>query len=120
MRNSIDLSRSPPPTPTNNTSVLPPIATSPQRRNTLSKVLSRVAEPAQAGDEVFAAFKALPIDPTRSRRETGSIVEPADELSGAKNCKEAVDLMVDSIVNACRDVGGGRRPGFVVEEPVVR
>ena len=47
-------------------------------------------------------------------------MEPADELSSAKNCKEAVDLMVESIVKACRDVGGGRRPDFVVEEPVVR
>ena len=86
----------------------------------MSKVLYRAAEPAQAGDKVFAAFKVLPIDPTRSRRETGSIVEPADDLSGAKNCKEAVDLMVESIVNACEEVGGGRQPNFVVEQPILR
>jgi hypothetical protein len=123
MRNSIDLSRSPLPTPTQRTSFSSPLTPGPQRRNTgaqLSRVLSRVAEPAQAGDRVFAAFKALPVDPTRSRRETETIVEPADDLSGAKNCKEAVDLMVESIVKACQDVGGGDQPNFVVEEPVVR
>lgn len=86
----------------------------------LSKLISRVAEPAQASDRVFAAFKALPVDPARSRRATGSAIEPADELSGAKNCKEAVDLMVESIVKACQDVGGGCQPNFVVEEPIVR
>jgi hypothetical protein len=96
---------------------------SPQRKGTgvqLSKLLSRVAEPAQASDKIFAAFKALPIDPARSRRATGSIIEPADELSGAKNCREAVDLMVESIVKACQDVGAGQQPNFVVEEAVVR
>ena len=86
----------------------------------LSKLISRAAEPAQASDRVFAAFKALPTDPARSRRATGSIIEPADELSGAKNCKEAVDLMVESIVKACKDVGGGRKPNFVADEAVVR
>ena len=47
-------------------------------------------------------------------------MEPADELSAANNCKEAVDLVVESIVKACRDVGGGRQPNFVVEAPIVR
>lgn len=86
----------------------------------LSRLLSRAAEPAQAGDSVFAAFKTLPIDPARLRRATGSIVEPADELNGAKNCKEAVDLIVESIVKACREVGAGHQADFVVEQPVVR
>jgi hypothetical protein len=123
MRNSIDMSRSPPSTPTDRTGFSLPITTSPQRKNTgaqLSKLISRAAEPAQTSDRVFVAFKALPIDPARSRRATGSVIEPADELSGAKNCKEAVDLMVEAIIKACQDVGGGRQPNFVVEEPVVR
>lgn len=122
MRNSIDSSRSPPSTPTNRAGFSSPIntATGPRRRNTLSEVLSRVAEPALAGDKVFVAFKALPIDPTRSGRETESVVEPADELSAAKNCKEAIDSVVESIVKACRDVGGGRQSDFVVETPIVR
>ena len=117
------MGRSPPSTPTNRTSFSSPIRTSPQRKSTgvqLSKLLSIVAEPAQPGDNVFAALKALPVDPARSRRETGSIIEPADELSGAKNCKEAVDLMVESIVKACQDAGVGNQPNFVVEEPIVR
>lgn len=86
----------------------------------LSRLLSRAAEPAQASEKVFAAFKTLPTDPARLRRATGSIVEPADELSGANNCKEAVDLIVESIVKACQDVGAGHQPNFVVEEAVVR
>jgi len=123
MRNSIDMGQSPPSTPTKRASFSTPIGASLQRKGTgvqLSKLLSRVAEPAQASDKVFAAFKTLPIDPARSRRATGSIIEPADELSGAKNCKEAVDLMVDSIVKACRDVGAGHQLNFIVEEPIVR
>lgn len=123
MRNSVDMSQSPPSTPTIRTDFSSPIRTSPQRKNTgarLSTLLSRVAEPAQASDRVFAAFKVLPVDPARPRRETGSAIEPADELSGAKNCKEAVDLIVESIIKACQDVGGGRQPNFVEEEDVVR
>ena len=123
MRNSIDMSQSPPPTPTTRTSFSTPIGASPQRKGTgvqLSKLLSRVAEPAQGSDKVFAAFKALPIDPAQSRRATGSIIEPADELSSAKNCKEAVDLMVDSIIKACQDVGAGHQPNFIIEEAIVR
>lgn len=83
-------------------------------------MLSRAAEPAQTGGKVFAAFKALPIDPTRSTRETQNIVEPADELSAARSCMEAVDLVVESIVKACKEAGGGRGPNFVVEAPIVR
>ena len=52
----------------------------------------------------FAAFKALPID--RTRREVGgsAFVEPsAPDGFGANTCQEAVDLMVDAIVSACRD-----------------
>jgi len=123
MRNSMDMTRSPPSTPTQRTTFSAFIGTSLQRRGTgvqLSRRLSMAAEPAQASDKVFAAFKVLPIDPARSRRATGSIIEPADELSGAKNCKEAVDMMVESIVKACRDVGGGRQSNFVIEEAVVR
>lgn len=72
----------------------------------------------------------LPIDPTRVRRGSsyGSTIEysqAADELTGAANCKEAVDLVVDVIRRACEDVGSAAtesRSGadqFVVEEDVV-
>lgn len=69
-------------------------------------------------DVTFAAFKSLPIDPARSRRENGSFVEPADELTGATNCKEAVDFMVEAIRKACVDVGNDE--DLVKEEAVVR
>lgn len=123
MRNSMDMSMSPPLTPTSHTSFSTSVGTSPQRKGTgaqLSRLLSRAAEPAQASDRVFAAFKVLPIDPTRLRQVTGSILEPVDELSGAKNCKEAADMMVEFIVKACREVGAGRQPDFIVQEAVVR
>ena len=121
MRNSVDLGRSPPSTPTKRTSFSSPLnTTGTQMRNSLSKVLSKAAEPVQTGNNAFAAFKVLPIDPTRLRREAGNAVEPADELSAASNCKEAVDSVVESIVKACKDVGGARQPNFVIEAPIVR
>ena len=76
-----------------------------RRDSQLSRILSRAATTVLTGDVTFAAFKALPIDPARSRRENGSFFEPADELTGAGNCKEAVDMMVDAIYRACIDIG---------------
>jgi phosphatidylinositol 4-phosphatase len=96
-----------------------PRVSPPKRANTLSKILSNAAAPALNRDTTFAAFKALPIDPARSRRENGSFFEPADELTGVANCKEAVDVMVDSICRACSEVGGAKGE-FVKEEDVVR
>ena len=68
---------------------------------------------------MYAAFKALPIDPARSRKETGSFFEPANDVTGATNCKDAVDLMVDSIHKACLDVGNGH-VHLVSDNDVVR
>ena len=57
---------------------------------------------------MFVAFKALPIDPARSRRGTGSFEETAgDDLAGARSCREAVEVMVEAIRRACVDIGGG-------------
>ncbi|KAJ3920013.1 SacI homology domain-containing protein [Lentinula edodes] len=105
------------------------------RRNALSNILSNAAITSPGlgimeNRTCFAAFKMLPIDPTRVRRGSsyGSTIEysqAADELTGAANCKEAVDLVVDVIRRACEDVGSAAtesRPGtdqFVVEEDVV-
>lgn len=92
----------------------------PVRKNTaLSNILSKAAAPVVGQDTTFAAFKALPIDPTRTRRDSGSFIEPADELSGATNCKQAVDLIVDSIRRAWEDAGV-RQCEFVTEEDIVR
>ncbi|KAJ7709765.1 SacI homology domain-containing protein [Mycena rosella] len=77
----------------------------------------------------FAAFKVLPIDPARTRRASsmgggGAYVDSAEELSGAGSCREAVDLMVDSIRRACEEMGNDGRvgdsvAGLVTEEDVV-
>ncbi|KAJ7510013.1 SacI homology domain-containing protein [Mycena galericulata] len=91
----------------------------------LSARLMNGAAPVGAAQTSFAAFKVLPIDPARTRRASsmgggGAYVDSAEELSGAGNCREAVDLMVDSIRRACDDLGNdGGRAGLVVEEDVV-
>ena len=109
----------------------------PRKRKTLA--LSDVLSKAESGGEVtFAAFKVLQIDPTRTRHDAsgGSVVggtidsrkssvyaEPADELSGARNCQEAVDMIVDAVQAACKDIGGGvgsEGEDFVKKEDIVR
>jgi len=70
----------------------------------------------------FAAFKALPIDPARTRRgDSGSstFVEPAapDEFAGT--CREAVNYMVDCIVRACIDASDGDSVPVVRQEDIV-
>lgn len=72
----------------------------------LSNLLAGAA-PAPDTKTTFAAFKALPVDPARSRRGS-AFSEPADELAGAATCQDAVELMVNVIRGACEDVGGGR------------
>lgn len=70
--------------------------------------------------DTFAAFKVLPIDPTRVEGEfTTTYGELTDDLTGATTCKEVVDLMVDAIKRACCKVGTGQREDFVVEGDVV-
>ncbi|GLB34696.1 putative inositol phosphatase [Lyophyllum shimeji] len=88
----------------------------------LSNILTNAAL-AAGSQTTFAAFKVLPIDPARVRRgsSTGQNVEymeAADELSGASNCREAADLIVESIRRACEDIGGTHRD-FVTNEDVV-
>ncbi|VDB82776.1 unnamed protein product [Peniophora sp. CBMAI 1063] len=72
----------------------------------LSNLLAGAA-PAPDTKTTFAAFKALPVDPARSRRGS-AFSEPADELAGAATCQDAVELMVNVIRGACEDIGGGR------------
>ncbi|KAF8635542.1 hypothetical protein AX17_003925 [Amanita inopinata Kibby_2008] len=71
-------------------------------------------------NETFAAFKVLPVDPARIRRASstgdGGYAEASDELNNASTCREAVDLIVDSVERACRDVGWR---GRIVEGDVV-
>ncbi|KAA1469556.1 hypothetical protein DENSPDRAFT_918842 [Dentipellis sp. KUC8613] len=115
IRNSVEAER--PLTPTSPT--LPP-QTAPRRASGLSRILSKAAVAIDAGDTSFAAFKALPIDPARTRHGSGfaESAEPADDLADAGTCQEAVGLMVDAIQSACGDVGNVR-VGFVKDEDVV-
>ena len=85
--------------------------------NVLSRVLTEAAIE-KADSVAFASFKALPIDPARARRTTGSFEETADDLSWAKNCREAVDMIVNSIQQAVADTGG-KHDGFIKEESIV-
>lgn len=73
--------------------------------NALSRLLSNASVKSNHNPLSFVAFKALPIDPARSRRGTGSFDEYADDLAGATTCKEAVDVIVDAIRRAREDVG---------------
>lgn len=120
--NNVDFA-TPPTSPTFPVSPRSPKAPSsprpPRRANTLSRILSNAAAPVLNNDTTFAAFKALPIDPARSRRENGSFFEPADEFTGVSNCKEAADVMVETIHRACLDAGGGQGE-FIKEGDVVR
>lgn len=101
----------------------------------------------------FAAFKMLSIDPARAVRRSSSSygggntssgkgtgeyeydysygTQSSEEVVGAANCQEAVDMVVDVIRRACVDVGGVAGSGsglggggylgqeFVVDEDVV-
>ncbi|GBE82128.1 predicted protein [Sparassis crispa] len=114
LRNSLDIS---PPDP----SSLTPFRPTPfmLRGNTpLSRILSNAAAPVIGHETTFAAFKALPVDAARTRRASGSFIEPADELASAANCKEAVELIVGTIQRACEDAGGGQGR-FVAEADIV-
>src|ERR1700722_2197074 len=87
----------------------------------LSKLLLSNAPMTTATDQTFAAFKALPVDPTRRQESTisASPIEPADEVACASSCKEAVDLIVEAIKRACVDLGCVHGD-FVTEADVVR
>ena len=115
IRNSLDLA-SPPASPSS-----PKFTMTAPRKSTmpLSRILSDTAGPIAGQETIFAAFKALPVDPARSRRESGSFIQPQDELASAKSCKEAVDMIVDAIRQACRDIGNEHRD-LITDADVVR
>ncbi|OSD08576.1 hypothetical protein PYCCODRAFT_1429632 [Trametes coccinea BRFM310] len=117
IRNSLDLS-SPPASPTTATGSRQSMTIARRSMLPLSRILTNAAAPVAGQDTVFAAFKALPIDPARARRESGSFIQATDELANAKNCKEAVDMIVDAIHQACKDIGNDHA-AFVTEGDVV-
>lgn len=73
-------------------------------------------------DTAFAAFKLLPINPTRIRRAASTATVNSDHdysvgLGDATNCKEATELIVDAIQRACGDLGNRDGPhGLKVED----
>ncbi|KAK0228754.1 SacI homology domain-containing protein [Armillaria fumosa] len=81
-------------------------------RVTLSSILGNGH--ANDTDKTFAAFKMLPIDPTRSRSQSAG----SEEVEIAGSCREAVNMVVERIKRACEDVGGVDS-GFVREGDVV-
>ncbi|KAF7974824.1 hypothetical protein HWV62_11181 [Athelia sp. TMB] len=110
-------SRSSPPSspPPNNRSF------SNKRAPVLSRIISNAA-PEVGSQTTFAAFKALPIDPARIRRGSSTstaYAEPADDLTGAASCKEAVDIIVDAIRRACEDIGNVHGD-LIIDGDVVR
>jgi len=114
VRNSLDPGSSSPPTPTS-----PSFGN--RRRSSRSTMpgLSNVLASSSLSTTNFAAFKVLPIDPTGTRREMSAVsdqyVELSDEMQRASSCREAVDLIVGKIQDACEG-GHGK---FVTEEDVV-
>ncbi len=78
---------------------------------------------ASSGEMNYAAFKVLPVDSARIRRESSAMSEfyvaISDEMQSASTCREAADLVVDRINRACEDVGGVQGH-FLVQEDIVR
>ncbi|TFK62545.1 hypothetical protein BDN72DRAFT_964483 [Pluteus cervinus] len=108
-----------------------------RRSTTLSNVLENAAALVANSDRVFAAFKVLPIDPARLREsstveragsgsggasEGGSgghnVISGQEELETAENCKDAAEMIVETIRKACEDIGNVHN-GFVTNEDVV-
>ena len=93
-----------------------------KRRSTalLSTMLNNIsAVEEKLNEDSFVAFKALPIDPARPRRTTGSFEEPASNELFASNCKQAVEVMVDTIAQAIQDFDGSKKPVDVQNVPIV-
>ncbi|KAK0483841.1 SacI homology domain-containing protein [Armillaria novae-zelandiae] len=117
VKNSLDLSAISPPLKCNISSLgskYKSMTVGPGRadRVTLSSILGNGH--ANDMDKTFAAFKMLPIDPTRSRSQSAG----SEEVEIAGSCREAVNMVVERIKRACEDVGGVDS-GFVREGDVV-
>lgn len=86
----------------------------------LSQLLSSALLP-PTGETTFAAFKALPIDPARTRRASTMCYRDDSDMKvdEAANCKTAVDMIVETIQRACYDTGGANGD-FVTECDIVR
>ena len=114
-RNSVEM-------PTESGTPIPTFSGRPGQERWASKSLSRILNDAanERDSTSFVAFKALPVDPVRSRRTTGSFEEAANDLTWAKSCKEAVGMMVDTIFQARLALKDGESNGcLITSEPIV-
>ncbi|KAH7103991.1 SacI homology domain-containing protein [Auriculariales sp. MPI-PUGE-AT-0066] len=87
-----------------------------QSTNMLSRILTNVAVGSNSNDVICAAFKALPVDSSKARR--GSTLAGAP-FKDPLNCKEAVDSIVDTIRDACAEVGAVQAESFITEKDIV-
>lgn len=99
-------------------------AKQPPARRTNSRILSAILSNANAAGEKqdgqsFVAFKALPVDPARARRTTGSFEEPANNEHWVSNCKQAVEVIVDTIIQATHGAAGSEKTISVQDVPIV-
>lgn len=86
----------------------------------LSTMLNNISSVEEKADsDHFVAFKALPNDPARTRRTTGSFDEPASNELFASDCQQAVDVMVDTILQAIQDYDGPNKSVAVLNVPIV-
>jgi len=121
IRNTIDE----PPSPS--TATAPPAKPPPPLQRllsngtaSLSKILTNVAITNESGEDnkmVMVAFKALPVEKGKDRKEGGDR-GGEDALADVKNCQGAVDIMVEMIKKACEDMGSAGE-GFIKEEDIV-
>ncbi|KAF8912099.1 SacI homology domain-containing protein [Gymnopilus junonius] len=133
VRNSLDLSSSPPSSPTltrfNTSGKLGGtgggrIRTRSNTLPALSNILHNNTSFGTAVQRNFAAFKVLPIDPGKVRRmssyssDVSEIGGISEEMQGASTCKEAVDLIVEKIQKACEDIGGAQGDFITLEDVV--
>lgn len=71
-------------------------------------------------NEVFAAFKALPVDQGSGSGGIDTSDATTDPLLSAATCHAAIDILVDMIRSACRDAGNGHENHFIQERDIVR
>jgi hypothetical protein len=79
----------------------------------------------ESHETTFAAFKALPIDPAHRQESSASSggyddARQSDPYSAASTCKEMVDLVVEAIKNACKDVRASHgSDDFITDSDIV-
>ncbi|PAV23487.1 hypothetical protein PNOK_0055500 [Pyrrhoderma noxium] len=92
------------------------ISTKSRGSNILSQIL-KVNNEAQGDTPSFVAFKALPVDPTRIRRTTGSFDESLDILTLERDCKQAVEIVVEG---STRPLGQRKTLGKIRQDLLLR